>query len=116
MIFSIGNHISQIIEGTKTQTRRPTDRYEVGKTYAIQPGRGKKAIPKGRILILQKWEEGCNDYYPVSPFPISLFDCEAEGGYTQEEYEALYEKMYPGWKIRSAYRFKFIPNEEGMQE
>ncbi len=116
MIFSIGNQIQQIIEGTKTQTRRPTDRYEVGKLYAIQPGRGKKAIPKGRILILNKWEERQDAWYPITPNAISMFDSVDEGGYTPEDYEALYEKMYPGWKIRSAYRFKFIPNEEGMQE
>jgi hypothetical protein len=113
MIFSIGDHIDQIIKGTKTQTRRPTDRYEVGKTYAIQPGRGKKGIPQGRIEILEKWEEW-------SKIPVDLVnrtDAYAEGGYTPEDYEALYEKMYPGWNVRYAFRFKFVPNEkEGMSD
>ena len=51
-----------ILARKKTVTRRPTKwggwcgcsempcRYEVGKTYAIQPGRGKKAV--GRMLVL----------------------------------------------------------------
>ena len=114
MIFSISNHITQIIEGTKTMTRRPTDRYEVGKTYAIQPGRGKFGIPEGRILILDVWSEREDDWYPIAK-PISKFDADDEGGYTPEDYEELYEKMYAGWQIRYAYKFKFVPNEEGMQ-
>jgi len=57
VIFSKSDHIQQIILGTKTQTRRPSDRYQVGKTYAIQPGRGKPAIPEGRIFITDKWME-----------------------------------------------------------
>jgi hypothetical protein len=52
MIFSKSDHIEQIKAGTKTQTRRPTDRYKVGKLYAIQPGRGKPGIPEGKILIV----------------------------------------------------------------
>lgn len=111
MIFSIGNHIQQIIEGTKTQTRRPTDRYEVGKTYAIQPGRGKKGIPEGRVLILKKWGE-----LSLSMSRISEEDARAEGGYTPDQYEALYDKMYPVWRVRYAYKLKFIPNEEGMPD
>lgn len=71
----------QVLDGTKTQTRRPVKpgdkaepfirgslpdrdriyrvrdasgriKYEVGKTYAIQPGRGKKAI--GRTLPIRE--------------------------------------------------------------
>lgn len=116
MIFSIGNHIQQIITGTKTHTRRPTDRYEIGKTYAIQPGRTKKGIPEGRIKIFDKWEEPeiCVFKHHVAKVAITRTDAEAEGGYTIDEYETLYEKMYPGWKIRWAYKFKFVP-KEGMQ-
>lgn len=115
MIFSIGNHIQQIIEGTKTHTRRPTDRYEVGKTYAIQPGRGKFGIPEGRILILSKqYEVKGIGGHPPWPFPYdtSPEEANAEGGYTPEEYEALYEKMYPDWRERWAYKFKFVPKQE----
>jgi len=57
MIFAIEGHIQKIIEGKKTQTRRPSDKYKIGKFYAIQPGRGKLGIPDGKILIVAKrWE------------------------------------------------------------
>ena len=104
MIFSIGNHIEQIKAGTKTQTRRPTGRYRVGETYAIQPGRGKKAIPEGRILITHMWIEG--HWEKIHPI-----DAEAEGGYSVEEYEELYSKMYPEWAGRWCYEFKYVPSD-----
>jgi len=37
MIFSISDHIEQIKSGTKTQTRRRSDRYKVGSLLTIQP-------------------------------------------------------------------------------
>ena len=109
MIFSVDGSIQKIIDGSKTRTRRPTDRYQVGKTYAIQPGRTQKGIPDGRILIVEKREE------TGRLNSLSLYDCEsayAEGGYTPEEYETLYEKMYPNWTVRYDYGIKFVPNEE----
>ena len=44
----------KVMSGEKTVTRRPVKgeaacRYQVGRTYAVQPGRGKKSI--GRIAI-----------------------------------------------------------------
>lgn len=44
-----------IVEGRKTQTRRPATypgpcRYQLGRTYAVQPGRGKPGIARIRIL------------------------------------------------------------------
>ena len=65
-----------ILSGDKTVTRRPVKfrhdgwdqprydcpipcRYEVGKTYAIQPGRGERAI--GRIRILDVRAERLSD-------------------------------------------------------
>ncbi len=61
MIFSGGLH-EKVLDGSKTVTRRPVrydwpgDQmqlrpcpYKVGKTYAVQPGRGKKAL--GRIRV-----------------------------------------------------------------
>lgn len=53
--------VEKILGGEKTVTRRPVKfdavtsawlpcRYEVGKDYAVQPGRGKKAV--GRIRVL----------------------------------------------------------------
>lgn len=37
MIFSIADHVEQIKNGSKTQTRRKSPAYLVGKTYSIQP-------------------------------------------------------------------------------
>lgn len=101
MIFSVGNHVQLIQKGQKTQTRRDSDRYEVGKTYAIQPCRTCKAIKEGRIMIIdKKWEMGF--VHPV--------DAKAEGGYRVDEFEELYEKLHPFWYKRWAYTFRFIPN------
>jgi hypothetical protein len=95
-------HIEMIRNGTKTQTRRPTDRYQVGKSYAVQPGRGKTGIPGLRILITNKWVEFKSARW------ILWEEAKDEGDYTPEEYEQLYETMYPGWVSRWAYLFKVV--------
>ena len=105
MIFSVGDHIQQIINGTKTQTRRKSSWYKVGKTYSIQPGRTKPGIPEGRILITNKMPE-------YTYLRISRADALAEGGYVPGKFEHLYRQMDKGWKVRWAYTFKFIPTEE----
>jgi len=112
LIFSIGDHIKQIIEGTKTQTRRMSKSYLVGRTYSIQPGRGKSKIHDGQILILKKIIE-------TNPYDkISESDALAEGGYTTEQFESLFNRMYPDWDERCAYTFKFVPKctQEAKQE
>jgi len=110
MIFSIADHIEQIKAGTKTQTRRPTNKYKEDHLYAIQLGRGKPGIPDGKILILGVLEE----YRPLpSGFgKILNWQAKDEGGYTPDEYEELYEKMYPGWEIRYAYLFDYFTSHE----
>lgn len=108
MIFS-EEHVRLILAGEKTQTRRTSHRYVVGRTYTVQPGRGKPGIPEGRIQIQMRWlewKEGCPSY------PIWDCDADAEGGYTPAEYECLYERLNPGWTERWAYIFTFIPAEE----
>ena len=100
----MADHVEQIKNGTKTQTRRQSKVYLKGKTYSIQPKRGEPGIPEGRILIVQKRIE-------QQPFMISFSDAKAEGGYTPEQFEALYSKMYPGWTERYAYTFRFILRE-----
>ena len=107
MIFSVGDHIQQIIAGTKTQTRRKSGLYIIGETYAVQPGRTKKGISEGRILIIEKRIE-----YKHYLLQISYEDAEAEGGYSPEEFEDLYKRMDYTWMQRYAYTFKFIPTEE----
>jgi len=108
MIFSMGDHIKQIIAGTKTQTRRKSYGYQVGKTYAVQPGRIKPGIPEGRILITAKRLE----HRRWDGHSITQEDALAEGGYTQDEFNDLYCRMDSGWKKRWVYTFKFIPAEE----
>jgi len=110
MIFSLADHIEQIKAGTKTQTRRPTDRYKEDHLYAIQPGRGKPGIPDGKILIIGVMEEWKGN--DSSWWHILEWQAKAEGGYTSDEYEDLYEKMYPGWKVRFAYLFDYFTFKE----
>lgn len=106
MIFAVGDHIQQVIKGTKTQTRRIAKVnsliYQVGQTYAIQPGRGKPGDPRGRILITRRWLELKQD-------KITAHDAEAEGGYTPEAYEELFNKMHKDWTSRYCYAFEFWP-------
>ncbi len=106
MIFSIADHIEQIKNGSKTQTRRKSPTYLVGKTYSVQPGRTKLGIPEGRILITDKREERFLEG------GISESDAFAEGGYTSGQFESLFQGMYPDWIRRYAYTFKFVPAEE----
>ena len=80
MIFSIKGHIEKIINGTKTQTRRKSPTYVIGKTYSINEGR-KTGIPEGRILITEKIKEKYLDG------GISIEDAIAEGGYTPGTFE-----------------------------
>jgi len=108
MIFSMGDHIKQIIAGTKTQTRRKSGWYQVGKTYAIQSGRTKPGIPEGRILIISKRTE-------YQPNVVSGEDALAEGGYTPGKFEELYRGMNWGWDVRYAYTFKFVATEEARR-
>ena len=107
MIFSIEKHIQQIIDGNKTQTRRPSDRYEIGRFYAVQPCRTCKGIPDGKILIRSKRLEQRSDWPPG--WRILRVEAKAEGGYSPKAYEELYEEMHPGWTERWVYLFQYYP-------
>jgi len=111
MIFAVSSHIDDIIKGIKTQTRRSSDRYQVGRLYSIQPCRTCKGISEGKIKIIKKEKEEnpYDPWKPVYPPLISWEDAQAEGGYAPDNYEGLYEKMHPNWKIRWAYEFEFVP-------
>lgn len=78
--------------------------YKVGEIYSIQRGKTKPAIHEGKIKIISKTIE-----YRSSTITINSNDADAEGGYSPEEFEALFKKMYPNWKARYAYTFTFIP-------
>jgi len=105
MIFAIGKHVELIIKGLKTQTRRRSNRYQVGKLYSIQPSRTSKGITEGKIRIVDKKCE-------VWPCLINHDDAKAEGGYTPDEFEPLYSKIHPDWDCRYAYVFRFVPKEK----
>ena len=106
MIFSVPGHIEMIIDGTKTQTRRKSPFYKVGRTYSIQPGRTEKGIKEGRILVTRERFERYLDG------GISVSDALAEGGYTSGQFETLFTNIYPGWILRYAYTFRFIPSQQ----
>ena len=107
MIFSVGDHIEQIISGEKTQTRRRSGMYTVGRTNAVQAGRSQRGISEGRILIVAKRVEMRRS----DGYSISVEDALAEGGYSQAEFERLYERMDYAWKERFVYTFEFVPTE-----
>lgn len=46
--------LQAILDGRKTQTRRRSSRYRVGKDYALQAGRGRPGVPGARIRITEK--------------------------------------------------------------
>ena len=126
MIFSVEDHIEQIKAGTKTQTRRGSGKYQVGKLYAVQPCRTCKGIVEGKVYIGEKVKEWRPDFSDLpksarfarkwremeAGYPIRDYNAKAEGGYTPEEYEELYEKMHPGWTERWAYYFSFFTADE----
>ena len=106
MIFSIGDHVEMIKSGQKTQTRRRAGSYIVGRSYSIQPGRGKAGIVEGRIKITNKVKE----YSTCSV--ISAEDAWDEGLYTPLKFEELYSRMYSGWFVRWAYTFEYVPRAQ----
>lgn len=103
MIFSIGDHIEMIKSGQKTQTRRKSESYIVGRSYSIQPGRREAGIVEGRIKITNKVRESATGSV------ISVEDAWDEGLYTPLKFEELYSKMYSGWFVRWAYTFEYVP-------
>lgn len=88
MIFS--HTWEKVLSGEKTQTRRlkkPGQKrsvYKVGQTYAVQPGRGKKAV--ARIRITDIWEEDVRR--------ISEKDVLAEGFLERRDFLGVWCKMH----------------------
>ncbi len=78
----------QILAGTKTQTRRlakgAAPPWRVGRSYAVQPGRGKHAV--GRILVTAVRRE------PLGR--LSAGDVQAEGYASRAEFEATWSEMH----------------------
>jgi hypothetical protein len=89
MIFK--NTWQKVLDGTKTQTRRPVRecnhiRYELGKSYAVQPGRGMKSL--GRIEIMGIcWQPLQN---------ISKKSAIKEGFKSVKQFREVWDLMYSG--------------------
>jgi len=115
MIFSL-EHIEQIKNVTKTETRRVgRGVYKVGKDYAVQPGRGKNGIPGLRIVMDEIYSEEVHPAYHYRGDDvrrISVKDARAEGGYTPEQYEVEFHRLYPDWDGIRRWVFKFHIKEE----
>lgn len=93
-----------VLAGKKTQTRRPvkageeTCRYHEGRSYAVQPGRGKPQVC--RIKILEVRRELLHE--------ITYPDAVAEGFRTRDEFFDYWRELYktgplievPVWAIR----------------
>jgi len=86
MIFS-KEHIDMIFSGEKTMTRRLSGRYEQDRSYAVQPGRGKKAV--ARIYITSKKRQKLRAITPE--------DAWKEGGYTVVEFVEEWKKLHGKW-------------------
>ncbi len=83
MIFGLEMYRA-VLAGKKTQTRRFKCRYEPGKSYALQPGRGKEA--KHRITITEVRQERLGD--------ITLRDARKEGFRTTQDFRDYWTKLY----------------------
>lgn len=94
MIFS-PKSIEAILEGRKTVTRREAVpgkpcRYQSGRTYAVQPGRGKKAVARIRIRSVQP--EAWFGYYALGDMDR---EARREGFETWSELCAAWCKLNP---------------------
>lgn len=79
-----------IVQQRKSQTRRvvtsTTCRYEIGKSYAVQPGRGKPAICRITITDIRQERLG----------QITLRDAKREGFVTTQEFFDYWAELYGG--------------------
>ena len=109
MIFS-EEHIEEILGGKKTQTRRLNRGiYRVGRSYSVQPGRGKKGIPAIRIVMDEIIEETGGQL-------ILERDALAEGGYKPFEYERIFQKLNPKYNRKKDNRWVFKFHVEGIKK
>lgn len=84
MIFS-PRMLALVLAGTKTQTRRkPTTHYQVGRSYAIQPGRGEPAV--GRVLVKAVHAERLGDICDV--------DARAEGFSGRRDFLDYWQELH----------------------
>lgn len=87
MIFQ--HTLEQVLSGKKTQTRRlfRSDRrfvYRAGKTYAVQPGRGRNAVARIEVLVVRKQRLG----------EMTEAEAVAEGFASLAEFRKLWQERY----------------------
>lgn len=94
--------VDRILSGEKTQTRRPAPpppaqcRYRVGRTYAVQPGRGLHGVCRIRVV----------SWLRCRVTPISPRDARAEGFLSPAEFYARWVDLH-GSLDGSCYRIEF---------
>lgn len=88
MIFS-PEMVEKVMDGSKVVTRRrlPT-RYQAGKMYAVQPGRGKRHV--GHIEVL-----GVNT---ESLWSITEEDARLEGFANRSDFKRYWKLLHGTWK------------------
>jgi hypothetical protein len=74
-----------VLAGKKTQTRRLSCRYVAGRKYAIQPGRGRKAI--GELTVVRVDED-------MRLGDLTLRDARREGFRTTDEFRAYWTQLH----------------------
>lgn len=100
MIFA-PEMLAKVLSGEKTVTRRPNHngecRYKPGGVYAVQPGRGQKAV--ARIEIKSVWQEKLTQ--------ITNAEARREGFSDRHEFFAYWRRLYGSrlpfgtvWRIR----------------
>lgn len=99
---------AKVMAGTKTRMWRPgsTQRYQVFRDYAVQPGRGKFAI--GRLRIIEAAECVLGDTTEEEAILEGFEDLEGFHTYVRALYPGLAPSVYHellGW----AYRFEVEP-------
>lgn len=131
MIFTPG-HTEEILAGRKTQTRRvckPGEwratpapdgvamfsgriKWEVGKTYAVQPGRGKTAVARIRITDIRQerlqdidWHDLEAEGYEVAYDPTTV-DC---GSVAFEFARSQYSEVWDRINTRKGTRWQDAP-------
>lgn len=103
--------VDQILAGNKTMTRRPvkprsqsfggvtvrarTCAYQVGKTYAVQPGRGKKQVARIRVLAVrrERWIDISVGDARAEGFPLP--DSGAKPDAARVEFYSYVQGLYP---------------------
>ncbi len=114
--------VEKILAGEKSVTRRPVKwedtgfevrnlpcKYEVGKDYAVQPGRGKKAVGRIRVLDVQRGRLGVAATWPRA-------EARREGFKVWRDLMHYWAVLYGGYdptQLVDRIEFELLPEEAG---